>query len=172
MSEISLKFRLTTEDVAEYTNVIAGKGSKLLRFILCAITVYFIADNIISEDGSYVFAALLIIFVLLIILRPFIDGKINMKRMNKYYALKTDISVEFFEDHIVEKNIGGETKIEFENHFPLEAITNIVETDKQYAFFVSAMEAIIIPKRVMSEEDKQKIKNLIDNLFSDKYIKS
>lgn len=169
MSEISLRFRLTTEDLTNYTKSVSGGRSRILNYIFCAVAVFFIVSNILSENTSYVITALLLIFVLTVLFRPSLEARMIRKRQKNYYALKTDISLEFFDDHIVEKNIGGETKIEFENHFPLEAITNIVETDEHFAFFVSPVEAIIAPKRAMSEEDREKLKNLIENLFINKY---
>lgn len=169
MSEISLRFRLTTEDLMSYAKSASGGRSRTLNYIFCVAAVFFIVRNILSEDSSYVITALLLIFVLTVLFRPYFEMRMVRKHQKDHYALKTDISLEFFDDHIVEKSMGGETGIEFENHFPLEAIMNILETNEHFAFFVSPIEAIIAPKRAMSEEDREKLKNLIENLFINKY---
>lgn len=170
MGEINLRFRLEEEDYINFNKVTMRKGSNLITIIFI-LNLFFLLYLNIKDNKSVsvsIVCAIIVVFVLLI-LRPFLVKSELKKAIRNHFLLRTETTVEFYQDHIVEKNEGGETNIRFESHFPLEAIKKIIETNDLYLFFISPIEAIILPKRVMGEEDFIKMNNLITNLFSNRY---
>lgn len=171
MSEINIRFRLSEEDLISYNNYLSGRKNKISNMIFLVMAGYIIITGFAFDRVSYPMIAALVFILAAFLLKPVLR-KQNMKKAYKnYYARRTDIIYEFYNDHIVEKNEGGETGVFFENHFPLEAIKSVIETDSQYLFFTSPIEALLIPKRALNEGDAEKMNNLILNVFSGRYQK-
>lgn len=171
MSEISIKFRLTDGDIQKYNKTATGKVGGIINIIFCTFIGYFIVKNIMSDEKSWVIIVTFSALFLFFLLRPLISGR-NVKKLYKNsFILRTDTVVDFYNDHIVEKNEGGETGIRYEEHFPLEAIKSVIETNEYFTFFISPLEAIIIPKRALSEEHTVKLNNLIQNVFPGRFEK-
>lgn len=169
MSEISIKYRLTIDDFLKNSNFSSIRSFSFISIIFCGYAVYSIVRSISQGQSPLLMVILLMFFLGSMFLRPLILKNNAKKVFSKNYAFKTDIVVDFFNDHIVEKNEGGETNIRFENHFPLEAIKRVEETQEHYIFFVTRSEILVVPKRALNEEQTEKISNLIQNVFLNRY---
>lgn len=169
MSEITIKYRLTIDDFLKNSNISSIRSFSFISIIFCGYAVYNIVRSISLGESPLLMVILLLFFLGSMFLRPVILKNNAKKAFSKNFAFKTDIVVDFFNDHIVEKNEGGETKIQFENHFPLEAIKKVEETQEHYIFFVTRSEILVIPKRALNEEQTEKISNLIQNVFLNRY---
>ena len=86
--------------------------------------------------------------------------------------LNKPITVEFYEDHFVVRNKPDEISESFsEKHYGFDTVVNAFESEEYFYFIFSTNNILIIPKRAVDEEQKDNIKNLIDNLFSGIYRK-
>ena len=171
MSEMSLNFRLNIDDLIKFNKVALRRSNNIITVMFLVLFGYMIIANISSGYIPYTLIGVIILGALFILFRPLITKKTVEKTFKNYFAFKTNIVIDFYNDHIVERNEGGETGISFEEHFPLEAIRSISETKEHYMFLISPVEALIIPKRSMSEEDTVKMNNLIQNVFIGRYEK-
>lgn len=171
MSEIRVKYRLNQDDLFKFNMAVSRKSTKIVNFVNIILILFLAVESLISKTSYAVTAFLIIGLCFLIFTKPVVLKNNTKKIYNNYFALKTDIIVEFYNDHIVEKNEGGETQISFEEHFPLESVKNVIETDEHFLFFISPFEAIILPKRALQSEDMTKINNLLLNVFNGKYEK-
>ena len=171
MREIEVRFRITMEDLITYNKSMMKSRNRISNIFFFAIAAYFIFSSFMNNEISYTLIAALVFIALIFAIRIIFRNKGVEKAYKKYYGLKTDLIVEFYNDHLVEKNEGGETGISFETHFPLEAIQRIIETEEQYLLMTSPAEMIMIPKRTVSAEDKEKLGNLIANVFQNRYEK-
>lgn len=171
MSEINIRFRLNEEDLISYNKTVARQRGRLANIVFIIMLGYVLITAFAYDNISYPMIAAVIFLFAAFLLKPVLRKRSIKKAYKKFFALRTDTIYEFYNDHIVERNEGGETEIFFEHHFPLEAIKNVIETENQYLFFTSPIEAILIPKRAITPEDAEKMNNLILNVFSGKYQK-
>lgn len=169
MCEMSVRFRLNNDDILNNPLIIPKRSISPVLLIFCGFAAYSIVNEVKSGRSPIIMTAVLLFFIGSMILRPFLYKRNIKKAYEKNYAFRTDIIVEFYNDHIVEKNDGGETNIKFESHFPLEAIQRATETQDSFVFNITGTEVLIIPKRALDEEQKQKLKNLIQNVFSNRF---
>lgn len=165
MTEMSLKYTLSTQDFLDY-NKNAMKPNRLktlMKFILMISVVGLLA---IAVDGYIVGIITGAILICIMLLTPFAVRQ-NAKRifLNSYQS-KTGVTVDFYDDHIVEKIEGYDTVgIDSEIHFPLEIFVRAEETQTLFILYISPLEALVIPKRVMSAEETEKMNNLLCNIF-------
>lgn len=168
MSEITLDYRLTLDDLMDFGALnlkVANKRMMMLYGILIILNLV-----LAFFDRDIFFLFLSVGWIALAFIIPAVNKKKVKKVYSKSYLLSHDIHAEFFEDHIVIKMIPNEnSKAEGETHYPLETIINITESDDNFFFFINPIEGIVIPKRAMSAEDRKKLFNLISNRFSDKF---
>ena len=168
MKEMSLQFTLMPEEYEEYNRHALKPNIRntVIRLFLMLIAVVAIAVIAGDYGTGIIMGALLSV---IIILTPFISKSNIKKAFFKSYQSKANITVDFYDDHIVEKIDDFDTLgIETETHFPFEIFIKGEETELLYVLFISPMEALIVPKRVMTPEDKEKMNNFMSNIFSER----
>lgn len=168
MSEITLNFRLTTDDIVKYNNITGKRLYRIISIVFFAVAMFYIVDSIYTKTFSAVITAAFLVLFLVFVTNPVWSKYLIRRTYKNNFMLRQNTAVLFYQDHIVEKSDSG-SKIVYEEHFPLEAIKSIIESKEHYLLFISPVQAIIIPKRAMNEEDKEKMKNLIVNIFSNRY---
>ena len=168
MSEITLDYRLTLEDLLDFGSLNLKVANKRFTIFYCLLIITNLFLAVINRNITFAF--LCVGWLILAVLIPVINKNKVKKVYSKSVFLKHDIHTEFYQDHIVTNLLPSEqSKAQAEHHYPLEAIINITESDDNFFFFVSPIEGIVIPKRAMSEEDRKKIFYLISNRFSGKF---
>ena len=168
MSEITLNFRLTTDDIVKYNNITGKRLYRIISIVFFAVAMFYIVDSIYTKTFSAVITAAFLVLFLVFVTNPVWSEYLIRRTYKNNFMLRQNTTVLFYQDHIVEKSEDG-SKIMYEEHFPLEAIKSIIESKEHYLLFISPVQAIIIPKRAMNEEDREKMKNLILNIFSNRY---
>lgn len=168
MSEITLDFRLTLEDMMDFGSLNLKVTNKRLIMIYCLLIITNLILGVVGKDPVFVF--LCIGWLVLAVTIPMLNKRKAKKIYSKSYLLNHDMHIEFYQDHIVTRLLPNEqSKTEGEVHYPLEVIMNITESDDNFFFFINPIMAVVMPKRAMSEEDRRKLFNLISNRFSDKF---
>lgn len=166
---ISLSFALTSEEASEYIAFSEGHiiGARIKRmlfpFILCCVVAYFV--------DFYVCVCSFCFFLVNVITSAVLNRK-TRRDFEKSPMVKRDQTVDFYEEHIVltykPSNGFRGTSVK---HFPMKAVLFVFEGEKSISFITKNLGMIIIPKRILTAEDAEKLDNLISNVFSDKYKK-
>lgn len=169
MSEITLRYRLTLEDLLNFNKIALSGNFRSMRIASMFLAVLtgglFIATGMKLTGIGFAAA-----FLLSGLLYPAIVCRKTKKALGSSFFLSHDLQLEFYNDHLVEKMLPTqESALETENHIPFEKIIHITESDDLFLFLISPLEAIVAPKRAFSDEDRKKLFYLIQNLFSDKF---
>lgn len=168
MSEITLKYRMTLDDLVMFNYSAASKKALLLRTMSFSIAVIWAVLFFAFENYKAIPFA--VIFLIFGIAYPFILRYEIKKKCKSNFSLDKEFQLEFYNDHIIERCLPtNEGDFNSELHVPFEKIRNITETDDLYLFFINQIEAVGIMKRTLTQEDSEKISNLIENVFSDRY---
>ncbi len=171
MSEITLKYSLTVDDLVHFNDTVLQKKTVMIRAVCLVITFVWAFFFIFEENYRALPVAL--IFLVLGVIYPYLLKSENRKVYKDYHLLGKEIQLEFYNDHIVEKVLPAhEGDYESELHVPFEAIVNITETDEIFLFFISPINAIGVPKEVFTKEDRIKLFHLIENVFSDRFTRT
>ncbi len=161
----SLTYLLTKEDFSSYekklkiaTYLNRLKSMLLPLILITAIGLFF--------DMGYIFSAVFF-FLGMIFFPDIVNSDYKNKTSKASLLLKKPITVEFYEDHFVVRCVEDEISKSFsEKHYGFDTVVNVFEAADYFYFIFSTNNILIIPKRVLSDEEKDSIKNLIDNLFS------
>lgn len=168
MSEITLDYRLTLDDLMDFGSLNLKVNNKRMMMLYAILIILNLVLAFFEKEILFLFLSagwLALAFII-----PAVNKRKVRKVYSKSYLLNHDIRAEFFEDHIETRMIPNEqSKAQAENHYPLETIINITESDDNFFFFINPIEGIVIPKRAMSAEDRKKLFYLISNMFSDKF---
>lgn len=172
MPEISTNFKLTREEATETMLSITKDGRKKKFISICFISVLgMLVTCVLSGEIYSIFFFGLIALSYPLLSYMFI--KINTgKSYDETTINKRSVKIDFFRDHI-EKIICSdeERKSSEEIHYPFESIKIILESENIFIFYISPNDVIQLPKRALGAEEKEKMNNLIKNLFNRKYKK-
>ncbi len=96
----------------------------------------------------------------------------QVKKSNESYMSQRPVTVDFYGDHIV-YNFGSTERFKgnFEKHYAFSNVTGVIDSINSIAFSFGEKESVVIPKRALSDETRQMINNLIENLFKNKLVK-
>ena len=166
----SLTYLLTKEDFSSYEKKLKA-ATYLNRIKGMILPLIFIVAIGIFMGSGYVFSGILF-FLSMIVFPDIINSEYKNQTSKASLLLKKPITVEFYEDHFVVRNNPDEISKSFsEKHYGFDTVVNVFEATDYFYFIFSTNNILIVPKRVLSDEQKDNIKNLIDNLFSDRYRK-
>lgn len=172
MPEIETLFSLRREEAVEVVLSITKDGRRKKFISICLISVIgMLLTCMISGEIYSIF-----LFGLIALAFPvctYLYMKINTGRnYDKTNIGSLGVKLRFFRDH-VEKIICSDEnrKSNEEIHYPFEAVKMVFESENMYIFFISPNDIVQLPKRALSEEDRQKIRNLIEHLFKFNYKK-
>lgn len=169
MKNISLSFTPLAEETTEYMRyseapyMTARIKRLVIPFALCCV-MGFVFEFYICVCSLCFFAVNVITSVIL--------NRNNIKTLEKSPAATRNQTVDFYEDHI---EITLHPDMYFKGtsvkHIPMDAVFFVLEGKSCINFITKSFGAVTIPKRVLNEQDEEKIRNLTDNLFSNKYKK-
>lgn len=169
MKNFSIDFSLTKSDYKNFYKTI-NKSLLLqrLKFTAIALTVTFIltAINLYSLAVTSFFLMFILFFIGDII------NRIYIMRMNDRSRIgKRKTTVDFYNDHFEIINYPDEYfKGKSERHYPLDTVKMVLENDNYIYFKLEDYTTLIIPKRYIQKEEYTKIRNMIDNLYPDRFL--
>ncbi len=167
MKYFSLSFNLTNEDYSAYSKN-GIKASALFRIKRSMIPLIIFTCLGFIEKTALLFLPLLIASSLIV---PYIIDKeyINSLHRNSD-ILKKELTVDFYDNHFVVSSQADSISKSFsERHYGFDTVAAVNETEGYFYFIFKTNNILIIPKRVLSQEQFGMIRNLIDNLFAKVY---
>lgn len=172
MSEITVRYKMTVDDLVNFNDVAFKKKTLMMRVIclFCALMTGFIS---VMAENIKLAVTEAVIFLIIGIAYPYILRYTTRKHYVNAFILDKENQLEFYNDHLVEKVLPSyEGAYESEIHVPFEKILNITETDEMFLFFLTPIEAIGVPKKFFTKEDRVKLFHLIDNVFSTRFTRT
>ncbi len=168
MKYFSISYRLSTEDYREYDKIYNRDVLKL-RMKRMALPIIFMIICIAFVDVKSL--PLFLVLISSPIIVSFLISNNFSKCRNNSLIFKREMTVDFYDNHIVTRLLPGESfKSSGEKHYGFDKIIRILESDTNFYFFFRDNSLLIVPKRYVDTEQYEMIKNLIDNLFRDKYF--
>ena len=146
---LKLKYKMTEEDYISFNKYVIKKQN-IIATIIVAISFAII---LISAEQSLIYA---IPFILIYILLCEIDIKIRCRKIyrnSKNMQEEAEITID--EKEIIEKSESSTSVFKTEN------LNKCCQNKKYYYLFKSKVEAYVIPKKILSEEEKQKLEEII-----------
>ena len=169
MKSISLNFTPLPEETSEYMRSSEMPYLKirikrmLVPFLICCVAGLLI--------DYYICICSLCFFAVNIITSAIINRN-SIRELEKSPVAVRNQTVDFYEDHIeLMYNPGSGFKGTTVKHIPVSTVLFVAECNNTITFITKNAGAISIPKRILQGEDEEKIRNLIENLYSDKYQK-
>ncbi len=172
MKHFSLEYYLTPEDFKIYKklarkSVIASK----LKNLIFAIILIAVFSGFVIVDSDFVSVPMyLMIFAISVTAYLTVSTGETKEMEEKSLLLKKKMYVDFYSDHFVVNTHPDEfSKSYSEKHYGFDKVMSAVETEGYFYFTFTTNNILIIPKRALTGEQYGMIKNLIENLFADKY---
>lgn len=173
MKYFSVSFNPENKDVNKKAILISillgNEKNKMLSNLLfmCAfICIGFFMSQ--YEIIYYAFLSFIVIPRIAAVISVFSQIKAN----NESQLAQRPVTVDFYADHIV--YCFGSTerfKGNFEKHYSFTDVVSVIDSISSFAFSFSENDTVMIPKRVLNDENVQMINNLIENLFKNKLVK-
>ncbi len=173
MKYFSVSFLPEKKDVNKKAILISilfgdGKNKMLSKLLfICA----FICIGFFMQQYELIYYAFLSFIVI-----PKIAGVITVfsqiKQNNESQLARRPVTVDFYGDHIV-YSFGSTERFKgnFEKHYAFTDVTGVIDSISSIAFSFGENDTVIIPKRVLNNENSQMINNLIENFFKNKLVK-
>lgn len=168
MKYFSISYRLTAEDYNEYDRLYNRDYIKLRfkRLIPLYIVPVIICAFIELQTAIIVGVMALFSFIL-----PFLGNREFSKLRGESSLFKRESTVEFYENHIVTRLLPDENfKSEIEKHYGFDKVNRVLESEGSFYFAFKDNSLLVIPKKYIGQEEYTMIKNLIENLFRNKYL--
>ena len=146
---LKLKYKMTEEDYINFNKFVIGKQNIILTIIFAILFTIIL----INTEQSLIYV---IPFVLIYILFCEIDIKIRcgkIYRNSKNMQEEAEITID--EKEIIEKSESSTSVFKTEN------LNKCCQNKNYYYLFKSKVEAYVIPKKILSEEEKQKLEEII-----------
>ncbi len=169
MKNFSINFSLTKADYKNFYKTI-NKSLLLQRLkftsITLTVTLIFTVMNLYSLAVTSFFLMFILFFIGDIINRTYI---MRMNDRSKIGKRKT--TIDFYNDHFEIINFPDEYfKGKSERHYPLDTVKMVLENENYLYFKLEDYTTLIIPKRDIEKGSYTKIKNMIDNLYPDRFL--
>lgn len=171
MKYFSVCYKLQEKDFQNYNKVLlkAVFASKSKVIIL---PIFIIVAMLVLLNQSDPYSMLLMIFYIpvYIFMSVILNKEFYKTIFKRSKMLKRNVTVEFYDNHIEEKYLPDEfSSSQIEKHYSFKDILSIIEAKENIFIMLSDNSMINIPKRSLNDENYTMIKNMINNLFSNKY---
>lgn len=168
---LQLNYKLTDEDYIEFNEFhqlihseVGKRNLFLLKLIgpmisILAIVIFILARAeimliVIEAIVLCIFSMVWIAFSKKIMKRGIRKTILKMKETDGLpFAEETTLN--FTEDQIIEITKNQELKVDYKK------IEDVCETEKDFYVYISSMEALIIPKRVLDQDMEKKLKQIL-----------
>ena len=148
---LKLRYKMTEEDYRNF-NKYAMKKQNIIMIILMFISGLIIVN---SAEQSLIYV---IPFILFYILLCEIDIKIRCKKIYRNSKIMQEESEIIIDEKEIKEKSKSSTSI-----FKTENLYKCCQNKKYYFLFKSKVEAYVIPKKILNEEEKQKLEEIIKN---------
>ncbi len=169
MKHFSISYFLSEKDYDIFYKMV-NKSLFLQRVklttVVLAVVFIFTIMNLFSLGVTAGFLLLIMFFLADVINRTYI-----IKKHHKSKIATRKTVVDFYSDHIElfylpDENFKGVS----EKHYPLSSVSLVMENGDHIYLKFKNSEKIIIPKNRIEPENYIKIKNMINNLYPDKFL--
>lgn len=172
MSEITLRYKLTPDDLVKFNMIAVDRKIKTMRISCFVSAVAFGLCYALWVENIVSAVAIAAVMLILGAVYPYLVKMDIKSRCKESLHFEHETQLEFYNDHLTEKILPSQQSgLCAENHFPFEKIMNITESDELFLFFISPVEAIITPKTSMTTEDRKKLFHLIENVFPNRFTR-
>lgn len=171
MKYFSLSFKLDEHDYQNYnrilTKAILLSKAKFFLLPVIAIIVGLSIFDILDVYSAIIMALIAPVFLFTTVL---LNKEYYRVTFKKSKIIKRYLTVDFYDDHIEEKYTPDEYMNGYtERHYSFKDVLHIAESKENFFFLLNDNTMLNIPKRALNEETYGMIKNLINNLFSNKF---
>ncbi len=171
MKYFSLCYKLQEKDFQNYNKVItkavfANKAKVIILpiFMIAAFMLF------LNQSDPYSMILMICYIPVYIFMSVILNREFYKTIFKKSKMMKRDITLEFYDNHIEEKYLPDEySSSQIERHYSFRDILSIIEAKENIFIMLNDNSMINIPKRSLSGENYAMIKNMINNLFSNKY---
>ena len=169
MRIFSVSFRVTKEDYKKFYSTI-NKSMNVQRLKLLAIMLTISGVLAVLNFYSLAVSAFFLLFIFFF-LGDVVNRVYIMKTNEKSLLAKRRTTIDFYSDHFELIYLPDELfKGKSERHYPLSSVKMVLENSEFFFFKLEDYTTIIMPKRDIDYEAYSKIKNMIDNLYPDKFL--
>lgn len=169
MKNFSISFSLSKEDYKNFYKTI-NKAFMPRRLKFSAIT--FVVAFVLAFMKYYSLAVTSIcLMCILFFLGDFVN-QIYILRMNDKSKIgRRRTTVDFYSDHFEIIYLPDEAfKGKSERHYPFSSVKMVLQSSDYLYFKTDDFTTLIIPRRDIDPEANEKIKNMIDNLYPDRFL--
>lgn len=169
MKNFSISFTLTKEDYKKFYKTL-NESMTMQRLKLTAISLVVAFAFTLMNLYSLAVTAFFLMFILFF-LGDIINRTYIMRMNDKSRIGKRQTTVDFYNDHfeivyLPDENFKGKS----ERHYPLTAVRMVLQNKEFFFFKLEDSTTLIIPRRDVDETAYTKIRNMIDNLYPDKFL--
>lgn len=169
MKNFSICFSLKKEDYKNFYKTI-NKALFPQRLKLTAITFTVTAVLAVMKMYSLAVSACCLMFILFFI-SDIVNRTYVMRLNDRSIIGKRRTTVDFYNDHFeIVNNPDEYFKGKSERHYPLDTVKMVLQNEKYIYFKLEDFTTLIIPKRDIEADSYEKIKNMIDNLYPDRFL--
>ena len=173
---LQLNYKLTDEDYIEFNEFhqlihseIGKRNLFFLRLIGPMISILVMIIFILARAEVMLIIGEAIVLFIFSVVEILLAKKI-MKRGIRKTILKMkekeglpfaeEITLTFTEDQIIEITKGQEVKVDYQK------VENVCETETAFYIYISSIEALIIPKRVLNQDMEKKLIRIVTENFA------
>ncbi|MDD6147092.1 MAG: YcxB family protein [Oscillospiraceae bacterium] len=119
-----------------------------------------------------VIPAMILIYLFIPVLVQLAMRKRSLQMFDVSEKKRRPVTVDFYGDHIVYCYGSCEGfRSSRERHIAFSMITTVLESPESFLFVLDDTSGFHLPKRVLGSEQEQMIRNLVENVFKDRYAK-
>ena len=160
---LQLNYKLTDEDYIEFNEFhqlihseIGKRNLFFLRLIgpmisILAMIIFILAR---AEVMLFIFSVVDILLAKKIMKRGIRKTILKMKE-KEGLPFAEETTLNFTEDQIIEITKGQEVKVDYKK------VEDVCETEKAFYVYMSSVQAIIIPKRVLDQDKEKKLRQVL-----------
>lgn len=168
MKYFTLSYRLNEADYREYDKIY---NRDYIRLRMKRLLPVYLIPVVISAFLDVQTAIIIAVMALFSFILPFLGNKEFSALRAESAVFKRETTVEFYDNHIVTRLLpDGNFRSETEKHYGFDKVNRILESETTFYFAFKDNSLLVIPKRYISQDEYTMIKNLIENLFRNKYL--
>lgn len=168
MKYFSLEYTLLKQDYESFEK--SRMKAELLSKIK-VLAVIFVLMGVLSflVDPSFIIA--FFAMVVSIIVLPFLINRMSSTETRKHSnIISKPMALHFYDNHFEMEYLPFENhKSHTVRHFGFDTVASVLESQEHFYFIFKTNNLLIIPKRELDDEKFIMIRNLISNLFKNRY---
>ncbi len=169
MKNFSITFSLNKEDYKKFYRTIHN-ALMMQRLKYCAIMLFI--TFVFTVMNLYSLAVTAFCLMVILFFLGDIVNRVYILRMNDKSKIgRRKTTVDFYSDHFEILYLPDELfKGKSERHYPLSSVKMVLQNSEYIYFKMEDYTTLIMPRRDIDKEASEKIKNMIDNLYPDRFL--